>query len=94
MKITISKIKKASKHFFEILARKIILFLLFALLIDLFIGAFVFYRYSFLVQKKEVKSAESALIFREKLLSEILKKLKKREERFEGTEFKVYPDVF
>lgn len=60
----------------------------------LILGGFIFYQYSFLVEKKEIELREKPLYFQEKTFQEILKIWQEREKRLKETDLKEYPDLF
>jgi len=94
IKINISKLKRSLRKLPKMLAGKAFLLLLFAILFDILVGAFIFYQYSFLPQREEIQLVEKPLILREGLLSKILKELGERESRLKEASLKVYSDPF
>jgi len=94
IKIDTLKLKKLLKALPDVLVNNFVLLLFFVILFDALLGAFVFYQYSFLSQRKVVEVPQAPPILKESLLSEVLKELEERENRFEETELKTYPDLF
>lgn len=86
MKIKINKIKSAFKKFPRQLAENDFLFSLVLIFIALILGGIIFYQYVILVQKKEPEIIKKPLPFNENALQEVLKTLKKHQEKFEETE--------
>lgn len=94
IELNISKLKKVLSRSPSVLAKKAPLFLLCVILVDISLGAIVYYQYSFSLEKRELKLPEKSLTIQEQYLSEILEELKVRQERFEKTDSKIYPDLF
>lgn len=64
------------------------------ILVALIFGGFVFYKYSFLVEKKGAEILEKPLFFDEATFREILKIWQERQKKFEEAESKEYPNPF
>lgn len=94
IKINITKLKKSLKKLPEILINKAPLFLFLGILFEILIGVFIFYQYSFLVQKKDIVITEKPLILEQELLSKILKELEQRKVKFEQADSEEHPDLF
>lgn len=78
----------------EILAEKPF-FTFFALIfLALVFGAFIFYRFSLLFERRLAPFEEEPLEFREELCRKFLETLDEKERRFEETELKSYFDLF
>lgn len=91
------KIKQIKKHLNKILwfvaKYSTILFLLLFFL-ALILGGFAFYQYSFLSEKSEPRFTIKSLKFEEFLYEEILREWVERQENFEETKDKIYPNLF
>lgn len=87
IKIFLKKLPKklAKKAFFTFLG----LFLL-----SLIFSGFVFYSYSIVPKKKILESAKTGLEFKSEIYQEILQIWQNKEEQFEQTDVKQYPDLF
>ncbi|MBL7156218.1 MAG: hypothetical protein ISS87_01290 [Candidatus Pacebacteria bacterium] len=94
MKINLLELKLLLKRIPEILLNKVILFFFILILFNLLIGSFVYYKYSFLVLKKEITVTDNGLMLEQELLNNIINKLDEREKSFQETETKIYPDLF
>lgn len=94
MKIKLTKVKSFLKKLPKVLARKPFLVLFGLIFLALIFGAFVFYQFCFLPERKEISLEEEDLKFEEELCQEFLKNLEEREKRFQQTESKIYPNPF
>lgn len=97
--MTLIKIqKKKIKKIFRELPKKLALraFLTFLILLLLFsiLGGFIFYKYVFLVKKKEVEISEKPLQFKEKTYQAILEIWQTKEENLQKIEQKEYKNPF
>lgn len=94
MKIKLIKIKDLLVKLPRILGEKAFLTFLGLLIIFLIFGAFLFYKYIFLVERIQPEAVDSYLQFDENLFQKISKKFNERERNFKITETKEYPDPF
>ena len=98
MKITnflkFNKIKKFLEKSPLALGKKAFLTSICLIILSLVLGSFVFYKYSFLVQKSEPEIIKKPLQFKEDLYQKILENLQDRKNKFEETELKEYPNPF
>ena len=97
MKIKIIKFSKIKISFTKLpkkFAESAFLTFLGLLLLFLFFGAVLFYKYIFLAQKVGPETLESLIKLDEKSFQEVLLKIAEREQKFKATEFKQYPDPF
>lgn len=93
-KINLKKIKLFLKRLPEILAEKPF-FTFFALIfLVLLFGAFIFYQFYLLAEKRLSLLEEEPLEFEEELCRKFLETLDEKERRFEKTELKDYPSLF
>lgn len=92
--IKIKKIKDYFKRLVWITGEKAPFTLLILLLLALILGSFVFYKYSFLVEKSKPEVTRKPRQFEEAVFQRILKEWQIRQERFEGADLKEYPDLF
>ncbi|HDZ54292.1 MAG TPA: hypothetical protein ENI19_00125 [Candidatus Nealsonbacteria bacterium] len=93
-KIRFDKIKVVFGKLLRILGEKVFLTFLGLLVVFLVFGAFLFYKYIFLVEKAQPEIIESSLQFDEGLFQKILEKSRDKQKKFEETETKKYPDPF
>ncbi len=93
-KINLKKIKGFFGKLSRILGEKAFLTFLGLLIIFLIFGAFLFYKYIFLVEKTQPEILEKPLQFNEGLLWEILQRFEEKEKKFEETKTKEYPNPF
>lgn len=100
MKLSLNKVKinpLAIKRLLRNLPQKIFsrVFWLFFFLIalDLIIGAFVFYRFTFLIEKQDIQPAQSVKLQKE-LLNEVIGRLKQREQAIKEADNRAYSDIF
>jgi len=97
-KFKTEKIKQFFKKLPRTLGEQSFLTFLGFLLIALILGGFIFYKYSFLVEKepstKISEGVEKPLKFKEKIYEAVLENWQKKEKRFEEVNFKEYPDPF
>jgi|GEM_PF-1802681 len=77
----------------EILGRDSLLLAL-SIILSILVGLFVFYKYSFLPEEKEIKIIETPLAIKEEVLSQVLNALDQRKERFKQEELKNVSDPF
>jgi len=82
------------REFFRILGEEAFLFFLVLIFLALILGGFLFYKYSFLVEKAKLEILEEPLQFEEKTYQEVLKIWKEREKIFQEADLKQYPDPF
>jgi len=97
MKIPKLKTKKIIDFFKKLprtLGERSFLTFFILLIFALIFGAIVFYKYSFLVQKKEPEVSETPLKFQEKNYEAVLKIWQEKEKRFGEADSKIYPDPF
>lgn len=92
--IKLNKIKELSKKWLRALGENPFLTSLALILLSLIIGALVFYQYSVLAEKRESGAAFEPLILEQESLGNILKTWQDRQERFDETDLKSYPDPF
>lgn len=95
---------KFSKDFFKklykiknlifVLGKNAFLTTIFFLFLGFVLGAFIFYKYSFLPQKIESEISEGIFQFDEKTYYEVLKVWEEKEKKFEETTKKEYSDLF
>jgi len=88
------KIKIFFKKLPRILGEKAFLTFLFLLFISLILGGIIFYKYSILAEKAELRTIEEPLQFEEKIYQKILNEWGTREKIFKEAELKEYPDLF
>jgi len=93
-KIQLKKFEVFLKKLPRILAERVFLTFLGLLILSLIFGAFLFYKYNFLIKKIEPQITERPLKFKEKTYEDVLKAWQEREERFNKAEFKEYPNPF
>lgn len=93
-KIRFDKIKVVFGKLPRILGEKAFLTFLGLLVVFLVFGAFLFYKYIFLVEKAQPEVIEGSLQFNERLFQKILEKSRDKQEKFKETETKKYPDAF
>lgn len=93
-KIKLNEIKVFFNKLPRTLGEKAFLTFLGLLIIFLIFGALLFYKYVFLVKKAQPEILEKPLQFKGELFQEILEKFAEREQKFEETETKEYPDPF
>lgn len=93
-KINFKKIKRKSIKFLEILGQHDFLVFLFLFSLSLIIGMIIFYNYSFLVQRKEIKVTEGVFRFKQEDYSTILKIWEERNENFQKAEFLFFLNPF
>ena len=93
-KIQLKKFEVFLKKLPRILAERVFLTFLGLLILSLIFGAFLFYKYNFLIKKIEPQITERPLKFKEKTYEDVLKSWQEREERFKEAEFKEYPNPF
>ena len=86
VKIRFNKIKVFFGKLPRILGERAFLTFLGLLIIFLIFGAFLFYKYIFLVEKIQPEISEKPFQFNENLFQEILQKFENRQEKFEETE--------
>ena len=94
IKISISKIKKSLKGLPEAILSRVLLILIFILLVEVFIGATIYYNYSYLPQKEEIKLTEKPVVLKEGVLSRILEKSGEKEIRFKEESSRTYFNPF
>jgi len=94
IKIDLKKIKRFFKKVPETLAEKAFIVFLILFVFDSILGIFVFYRYTFPSQEKEIESSDSSLKLKEELFQSILGELEEAEERTKKADEKTYPDFF
>lgn len=93
-KINLKRIKLFFKRLPEILAEKPF-FTFFALIVLVLVfGAFIFYQFSLLFERRLAPFEEEPLGFKEELCQKFLETLDEKERRFEETELKSYLDLF
>ncbi|MDI6591775.1 MAG: hypothetical protein QME61_02485 [Patescibacteria group bacterium] len=91
------KLKKIRQFLIKLpktLAESTFLTILIFLFLALVFGGLIFYKYSFLVEKKKPEVFEKAIYFNEKAFQEVLNIWEEREKKFKQTELKEYPDLF
>ncbi len=93
-KFKTEKTKKFLKKLPRILGEQSFLTFFGLLLIALILGGFIFYQYSFLVEKEKPEVSEEPLKFKEKIYQEVLETWQEKEKRFEEVNLKQYPDLF
>lgn len=94
-KLKIKKLKKRLERLPKILAERAFLTFFGLFLLFLVLGFIVFYKYSFLIQQKVPEITEMAPRgFNEKIYEEVLKAWQEKEERFQRTDHKEYPNLF
>lgn len=93
-KIKIKTWQKSVLKIFDFLVARAFIFFLVLFVIDLGLGALVFYRYTFPSQDMVVETETKPLQLDKPLLEEILREIEKNEERFLETESKTYPNLF
>lgn len=94
LKINTKKLKRNFKRLIWILADKAFLTFLILFLIGLIFNGIIFYRYNILIKKAEIKTTEIPFQFKEKIFQDVLKTWQEKENRFNETETKQYPDPF
>ena len=62
--------------------------------IAIILGGFIFYKYSVLTKKAELEVVPKSIHFNEELYQKILEEWEIREQKFQETDFKTYPDPF
>lgn len=93
-KVKTKKIKDFLKKLLETLGVFAFFTFLVLLAFSLVLGAFIFYKYSFLVEKARIEDLEKPLQFKEKTYQKLLEVWQEREERFEEADFKQYSNPF
>lgn len=93
-KFKTEKIKRFFKKLPRILGEQSFLTFFGLLLIALILGGFIFYQYSFLVEKEKLEVSEEPLKFKEKIYDAVLKTWQEKEKKFEEVNLKEYPDLF
>jgi len=93
-KIEIKKIEVFLKKLPKILGERAFLTYLGLLVLALILGGFIFYQYNILAKKTEVQITEKLLRFEEEVYDKVLKIWQEKEEKFEGADFKEYPNPF
>lgn len=93
-KIQIKKIGGFLKKLPKILAERAFLTFLGLMILSLILGAFLFYKYSFLTKKIEPQITERPFKFKEKTYEDVLKIWQEREERFKKADLKECPNPF
>lgn len=92
--IGFQKIKDSIKNIFWFIGENFFLSLFIFVFLVLIISSFIFYQYSFLVEKKEPQIVEIPLYFKEAIYQKILEEWQIRQKKFEEAEFKEYRDLF
>lgn len=93
-KINFNKIKKNLIKLPEFLAKNDFAAFLLLFIVGLIISTLIFYEYSYLVQKKEIKITEITPQFRKEDYREILKIWEERDKRFQEAEFLFFSNPF
>lgn len=88
------KIKEFSKKIIFKLAENSLLVLVVLILITFLLGGLMFYKYSFLAEKKTPQIAPKSLKFKEDLYQKILETWQLRQKKFDEADLKEYPDLF
>ncbi len=94
MKIKLNKITIFLKKIARVLAENSFITLLALFIIALGIGALLFYKYIILVQKTQPQITEKPIQFKEKTYESILQIWGEREQKFQATQDKKYPNPF
>jgi len=94
IKINISRIKKLLKEIPEEILSRVLLILIFIVLVEVLAGAIIYYKYSYLPQKEEIKLTEKPVVLKEGLLSRILEKSAEKEIKFKEESSKTYFNPF
>jgi O-antigen ligase len=94
MKINLEKIKNILMSAPESFAKKSFLFSLLLILLSIFIGVTVFYKYNFLPQKTDQQITEISFKLQKEKYSWIMQKLSERRARFEAADFKNWLNPF
>ncbi len=93
-KLKLNKINKFFKKWLRVLGENPFLASLALILLSLIIGSSVFYRYSVLVEERELGTMFKPLILEEEAIKEILKIWETRQKNFEEADLKTFPDPF
>lgn len=93
-KINISKLKNRAKKIPEILAEKAFVCLIIIVLLNVLIGAFIFYQYDWQIRKRQVELTDKTLVLKQDILKKIILQLDQAQEQLKQTESKIYPDLF
>ena len=88
------KIGVFSKKLPKILGERAFLTYLGLLVLALILGGFIFYQYNILAKKTEIQITEKLLEFKKEVYDKVLKIWQEKEEKFEGADFKEYPNLF
>ena len=93
-KIKLNGIQRFLSKLLKMFGEKPFLTSLGLILISLIIGGLVFYKYSILAENKKPEAQSSALILDEQTLQKILNTWQERQNEFEQTQTKEYPNPF
>ncbi|NCO80161.1 hypothetical protein GW869_00010 [bacterium] len=93
-KLKSKTIKESFKKLLRTLGERSLLTFFTLLIITLIIGSLVFYKYSFLAEKKEPEVSGAPLTFQEKNYEAVLKIWQEKEKRFNEADLKEYPNPF
>jgi len=97
LKVKNKKLKKVGRFFKKlplILGERAFLTCLILFFIAMVLGAFVFYKYCFLVEKKEPKFTQTLLYLDDKKLQAIIKAWQDRQAKFDAANSKQYLNPF
>ncbi len=92
--IKFKEIKVFLKKLPKKLAKKAFFTFLGLFLLSLIFSSLVFYNYSVVPKKKILESTKTELKFKSETYQEVLQTWQNREEQFEQTDVKQYPDLF
>lgn len=94
MKIDITKFKDFFKKLPEILAGHAFLSVLVIILLEMILGAVLFYKYSMLPEQTEIQAPEDVVQFKQEVYEEVSNKWIEQRRKFEKTQTKEYFDFF
>lgn len=92
--IKIKKVKEFLKKLVWIIGGNAGITLVILFFLALILGGFVFYKYSFLVEKLEPKIIEKPLQFQEAVYQKIFQEWQIHQQSFEKADLKEYPNLF
>jgi len=92
--IKFKKIKEILQNFFWTIGKNVFITFLFLIFLTLIFSGFIFYKYSYLTEKKEPQIIEKPPYFKEALYQKILDEWQIRQKKFEEAEFKEYRNLF
>lgn len=92
--IKIKKIKEFLKKLVWIIGGNTNIALIILFFLTLILGGFVFYKYSFLVERSEPQIIGKPLQFKEAVYQKISQEWQIRHQKFEEADLKEYPNLF